>query len=407
MAIERFSALGRLIGPNAVANFISHKIERAPNLSLAADTEIAQGLLSIDDIDRFFSTIKYRTAECFCVDGNNPIDVSEFSTRGVVDTRQVLRLFDRGATIVLNRVQLYHPALSDFCNRLALELCAPCQANVYLTPPGSRGFNLHYDTHDVFMAQIAGAKRWRVYDSAIELPLASQGTSTKLEATGDPVIDTELNAGEVLYIPRGWTHEGATTASTSLHITFGIYFFTWADAILETVSNCLLRDKRYRSALPLDFLDQECVDDSIRSTVSDMLAAIASEVDTRSLKRTFGVQFNAQCQASTAGLLKQIVLARDVSDRTKVRASAKMHSTIDMDGTLIIDLPGGSVRIKDGGREAALACLSGQTIQVGSLSAWLPPEARSELVQRLIAAEVVNIVEDDDTVHGRSPTQLR
>lgn len=392
LVMKGFPALGHLVGPNAVADFISHKIERAPNLSLAAESKMTQGLLSIDDIDHFFATIKYRTAECFCVDGNNLIDVSEFSSRGVVDSRKALHLFDRGATIVLNRVQLYHPALSDFCKQLALELSAPCQANVYLTPPGSKGFNLHYDTHDVFMAQVAGAKRWRVYDSAIELPLASQGTSARLEATGDPVIETELNAGDVLYIPRGWTHEGATTASTSLHITFGIYFFTWADAILETVSNCLLRDRRYRSSLPLDFLHHDCNEDAIQSTVGDMLVAIAAEVDARSLRCAFGEQFNAQCQASTAGLLKQLVLARDVSDRTKVRASAKMHSTVESDGTLVIEVPGGGVRIKEKGREAALACLSGRTTQVGSLSAWLPPDARIELVRRLIAAEVVDVV---------------
>lgn len=392
MVKESFPALGRLVGLDSVTEFISHKIEHAPNLLSAAESDRTQGLLSIDDIDRFFATIKYRTAECFCVDGNNPIDVSEFSSRGVVDSRQALRLFDRGATIVLNRVQLYHPPLSDFCKQLSLELSAPCQANVYLTPPGSKGFNLHYDTHDVFMAQVAGAKRWRVYDSAIELPLASQGTSARLEATGDPVVEVELKAGDVLYIPRGWTHEGAATASTSLHITFGIYFFTWADAILETVSNCLLRDRRYRSALPLDLLRQECDERAIQSTVSDMLIAIASEVDATSLRRTLEEQFNTQCQASTAGLLKQLVLARDVSDRTKVRASAKANSTIELDGTLVIDVPGGRLRIKDGGREAALACLSGRTTQVGSLAAWLSPDDRIGLVQRLISAEIVEVV---------------
>ncbi|WSH02352.1 hypothetical protein U8P71_04810 [Rhizobium ruizarguesonis] len=123
-----------------------------------------------------------------------------------------------------------------------------------------------------------------------------------------------------------------------------------------------------------------------------MLIAIASEVDARSLRRTLEEQFNTQCQASTAGLLKQLVLARDVSDRTKVRASAKANSTIELDGTLVIDVPGGRLRIKDGGREAALACLSGRTTQVGSLAAWLSPDDRIGLVQRLISAEIVEVV---------------
>jgi hypothetical protein len=385
------TALSELVGLNA-DEFISKKLERIPNLSSAAESEMTRSLLSIDDIDRFFATIKYRTAEFFCVDGNNPIDVSEFSNKGVVDSRKALRLFDRGATIILNQVQLYHPPLSTFCKQLALELSAPCQANVYLTPSGSKGFNLHYDTHDVFMAQIAGAKRWRVYDSVIDLPLASQGTSERLEATGDPFIETELNAGDVLYIPRGWSHEGAAGESTSFHITFGVYFFTWADAILEAVSECLLRGRRYRSSLPLDFLHSDHDGGAIRSTVSEMLVAMASEVDARSLKRSLGDQFNAQCQTSTAGLLKQLVRARLISDHTTVRACSEVQSRTELDGSIVIDVPGGEIRIKDGGREAALACLSGRSTQVGSLSAWLPADARIELVHRLMVAELVRVV---------------
>ena len=33
------------------------------------------------------------------------------------------------------------------------------QVNAYLTPPDSRGFNKHFDTHDVFVLQILGSDR--------------------------------------------------------------------------------------------------------------------------------------------------------------------------------------------------------------------------------------------------------
>ena len=36
------------------------------------------------------------------------------------------------------------------------------------------GFKAHFDTHDVFVLQIEGCKRWTLYDTPIELPLRGQ-----------------------------------------------------------------------------------------------------------------------------------------------------------------------------------------------------------------------------------------
>ena len=34
------------------------------------------------------------------------------------------------------------------------------QINAYITPPENQGFAAHYDTHDVFVLQVSGSKRW-------------------------------------------------------------------------------------------------------------------------------------------------------------------------------------------------------------------------------------------------------
>ncbi|UPT97481.1 cupin domain-containing protein [Bradyrhizobium barranii subsp. apii] len=310
MNTESFPALAGLIGPENVADFLSERLECAPYLASASTELAANNLLSIDDVDRFFSTIKYRTTECFCVNGDSPIDVSEFAYRGVVDSRKALRLFGEGATIVLNRVHLYHSPLSEICVRLGEEFSAPCQANVYLTPPNAKGFNLHYDTHDVFIFQSAGTKQWRVYGPALELPLAGQGTSERLDPKGDPILESELTPNQVLYIPRGWMHEGNATSSVSLHITFGMYFFTWADAILESVSHRLLSEKKYRSALPPDFLRPWSDTAAIERRLQALIADVASTVDAGSLKQSLNDQYKDQMQTNTAGLLTRLIRQR-------------------------------------------------------------------------------------------------
>ena len=36
-------------------------------------------------------------------------------------------------------------------------------ANSYITPPASQGFKPHYDDVEVFMLQLEGRKRWRIF----------------------------------------------------------------------------------------------------------------------------------------------------------------------------------------------------------------------------------------------------
>jgi lysine-specific demethylase/histidyl-hydroxylase NO66 len=35
---------------------------------------------------------------------------------------------------------------------------------MYLTPPGTQGFAPHYDDVEVFILQLEGKKRWRLYE---------------------------------------------------------------------------------------------------------------------------------------------------------------------------------------------------------------------------------------------------
>ncbi|OKI40120.1 hypothetical protein A6A29_40160 [Streptomyces sp. TSRI0281] len=58
-----------------------------------------------------------------------------------------------------------------------------------------------------------------------------------------------LKAGDALYIPRGLLHEGATENSHSLHITLGIYSYTWADLAGEAVARAESADALLRRSV--------------------------------------------------------------------------------------------------------------------------------------------------------------
>ncbi len=104
---------------------------------------------------------------------------------------------------------------------------------------------MHHDTHDVFVLQVAGEKRWLVYEPALELPLKNQRYTEAMGGPGPAVEDRVLRPGDTLYLPRGWLHEAVTSDTDSLHLTIGVNVVTWLDAFRAAVEE-LGDDVRFR-----------------------------------------------------------------------------------------------------------------------------------------------------------------
>ena len=151
------------------------------------------------------------------------------------DVERVLAEFEAGATIVIQGLHLNRAETATFCSALEGALGHSVQANAYYTPRGSQGLAVHHDTHDVFILQIAGEKRWLVYEPVFELPLKEQRYRAELGEPGEPVLDTMLGPGDTMYLPRGWLHEARTSKVDSLHLTIGINVYTWVDAVRDAL----------------------------------------------------------------------------------------------------------------------------------------------------------------------------
>jgi len=156
----------------------------------------------------------------------------------MAEVGQVLQEFEGGATLVLQGLHHTWPSLAEFCRFLEIELGHPAQANAYFTPRDAQGLPVHHDTHDVFSLQVAGEKRWLVYEPALELPLKDQKYGPELGEPGNPVHDVTLRAGDTLYLPRGWLHQAMTSSTDSLHITVGVNVYTWLDAFRAALGEC-------------------------------------------------------------------------------------------------------------------------------------------------------------------------
>jgi len=185
-------------------------------------------LLGLDDVDHLVTSTAIRTPSIRIVRDGQVLGSNRYTRRaslagqpltGLVDVRRALDLVSDGATLVLQGLQRSWPPITRALAQLEDELGHPCQANAYLTPPGSSGFDVHADRHDVFVAQTHGRKSWRVFEGPDD----------------DSGRDLELEAGTCLYLPAGTRHAAATGDHASLHVTIGVKAITWRDVLHRTV----------------------------------------------------------------------------------------------------------------------------------------------------------------------------
>jgi bifunctional lysine-specific demethylase and histidyl-hydroxylase NO66 len=173
------------------------------------------------------------------------------SFTGTAVVERAADAFARGATVVLQALHVHWPAAALYCRDLEKRLGCPVQANAYHTPASARGFAVHHDTHDVFVLQLAGRKRWRVYEPVLELPLKDQRWSPELGDPGPPILDFTVEAGDTLYLPRGWPHEATTSDDESLHLTIGMHPQSRLDALRMALDSCD-GDVEFRRSMPAD-----------------------------------------------------------------------------------------------------------------------------------------------------------
>ncbi|HBY85895.1 MAG TPA: cupin domain-containing protein, partial [Colwellia sp.] len=87
----------------------------------------------------------------------------------------------------------------------------------FATPGGSVG--PHIDNYDVFICQGSGKRRWRVGARGEHVQFAAHEALLHVEPF-DAIIDEELEAGDIVYIPPGFPHEGITL-ETSMSFSIG------------------------------------------------------------------------------------------------------------------------------------------------------------------------------------------
>src|SRR4029077_2138292 len=361
-----------LIGCTPVV-FFDEYFEAKPLPVTRNDRAYFRGLVSLEDVDRFITTQAVSYPDLFLVNAEREFKAAEYTGPGdAIDVVKLYQLHADGATIVLNQFHRAHAALAELCAALELEFSAPFQTNIYLTPPHAKGFKAHFDTHDVFILQLHGSKRWRLYGTPIVLPLSGQGSEALQDNLGPPSMEVDLHAGDTLYIPRGLVHDAPSLADTSLHATVGILSYTWTDLLLEALASAVLSNAAFRHALPHELLQPAFDRTRARSTFRDLLARFSAIADVDAALDAFIHEFINSRRPRLYGQMAQLQALHDLAmDSVVVRRPILAYSLIEEPSAVRLRCYGNEISFPQSALSAVRYALSHRKFRVGDLPSEL------------------------------------
>ena len=311
----------------------------------------------------------------------------------VADDR-VLGLLSDGATLVLQGLHRTWPPLVTFGARLATEIGHPVQVNAYVTPPQSQGFAAHYDVHDVFVLQVAGRKHWHIHEPVIVDPMADQPwdqhkAEVAARAAEPPLIDTVLEAGDALYLPRGYLHSATALGETSIHLTVGIHPRTRAH-LVDHLVRAVRRHPALRASLPMgvDLADPVVLAAQLRPTIEALSRALDT-VPAEQIAAAMADELISATRPEPLGPLAQLAAADEVDPtvRLRLRPGLRWRTSRD-DAHIALKLIDKTVTLPLDCAPALKIALSGEVFAPSELSD-LTADEQLVLARRLLREGVL------------------
>jgi len=274
-----------ILGETKLDDFVKTYWEKKPLVVKRKDAGFYGDVLALQTIKEVITNneLEYETdINVSRVVDNNKELLNEDGPIKVEDIERLLK--EEKATIQFQHPQRYVDGLWNVVEKLETYFGCLVGACVYVTPAKSQGVSPHCDDVDNFHLQLEGSQKWQLYKPMVELSRDYTQDLT-MESIGEPILEVTLEAGDMLYFPRGVIYQSMNEGGDkhSTHISISSYQQnTWGDfmnhAVQQAIENALEHDVSIRSGLPINYL-------SLLGTGKDMNSYVEDETDEKEKKK--------------------------------------------------------------------------------------------------------------------------
>lgn len=380
----------RLIQPIDTATFLENYWEQRSLVLIRKQADYYASLFSMEYIDDLISFTDLKSQNCRAFKTTEGVSVKTYATMensysNSYGANQLYDAYNQGNTLCIHKIHDRCKPVATFCRNLEAFLNHPVNINLYLTPKDAQGFPPHYDTHDVFVLQIAGSKNWRIYESFSDIPLVSKGYIVDRNKLDAPLHEVCLQPGDLLYIPRGHVHEAMTSETSSLHLTVGVSVFEWATLINEAIASVAEQNVNFRKALPVGFLHNNEAKASIKNQLAQLLQILAEDANDEDAMERLTKRFISGMSPLPDGHFISLDAVNEINPNTTIAKRQGMICQITKKvDSVMIQFPGGAVTGPPHIEPALRFIANSEEFLVKHLPGFLSNNSKLVLVQRLL-----------------------
>ena len=229
--------------------------------------------------------------------------------------------------------------------------------------------------------QISGSKAWRIYGTAVATPFRGETFEVGRHEPGEVTQEFTLNPGDCLYLPRGIMHDAENAGEEpSLHITVGMITKTWADLLLESISELALSSPDFRRSLPAGYANRDFDREQAREHFAKLITQVSEQAGMDSAFDLLADNFLRGRRPNVSGVISASAVTSP-DDRYRRRRFVPWN-VADDEGKLILIGPGGDLEFKEEDGDALDVALSGDAFTASDLKIEKP----LELIRMLWAA---------------------
>jgi len=337
----RIQTFTDLLVPVRPETFFEQTWEKEPLHIQRSESRFYENLLTNSDVELAISSggLRYPAIQLARDGGFLPAEEFTRDIRsggdvftGVPDLDRIRAEYQSGATISLPAFHRAWKPLGTLAAAIEEDFNHAVHTNVYITPGNTSGFSPHYDTHEVFVLQVAGSKRWRIHKPSLSLPHRSQPFDPRSYVFSAPLLEADLTSGDLLYLPRGFVHTTATSDSFSVHVTLGVTVYTW----VELLSDWIQSSKNYlnlRRALPPGFAGHGDVKQSLRNQLPQIIAELQRITDYDDLLNGFAQRVRSARAGMRGDFYNEVVV---IGPRTELKTPDRERYVVGEDGGKVV-----------------------------------------------------------------------